>query len=203
VPGKHITNQQAKLYMNLRRTHTRETAAAKADFNASTGARFDVDPRMPSQGLTEEGAAWTAACRPIGGTGTARSCRCCVRRLDCGRSASCWRCSDGMRTSPTICAAHWSVASAWSASSVGFHRCQRARCVSLPPGVLGLGADPRGIGRQELRRLAEGLQNALWVLGGAGGTPQRQPLGGVLQSRSRRGGGSDRAPRGVVRVMTA
>ena len=42
VPGKHITDQQAKLYMNLRRTHSRQTAAAKAGFSASTGARIDV-----------------------------------------------------------------------------------------------------------------------------------------------------------------
>jgi hypothetical protein len=49
VPGKHITDQQAKLYMNLRRTHTRETAAAKAGFSTSTGARLDADRRMPSQ----------------------------------------------------------------------------------------------------------------------------------------------------------
>jgi hypothetical protein len=49
VPGKHITDQQAKLYMNLRRTHTRETAAAKAGFSSSTGARLDADARMPSQ----------------------------------------------------------------------------------------------------------------------------------------------------------
>jgi len=49
VPGKHITDQQAKLYMNLRRTHTRETAAAKAGFSTSTGARLDADAQMPSQ----------------------------------------------------------------------------------------------------------------------------------------------------------
>ena len=35
--------------MNLRRTHSRETAAAKADFSASSGWRLDADPRMPSQ----------------------------------------------------------------------------------------------------------------------------------------------------------
>src|SRR5215469_7876480 len=49
VPGKHITDQQAKLYMNLHRTHTREAAAAKAGFSTSTGARLDTDPRLPSQ----------------------------------------------------------------------------------------------------------------------------------------------------------
>jgi hypothetical protein len=49
VPGTHITDQQAKLYMHHRRTHTRQMAAAKAGFSASTGGRLDVDPRMPWQ----------------------------------------------------------------------------------------------------------------------------------------------------------
>lgn len=49
VPGTHITDQQAKLYMTLRRTHSRQTAAAKADFSFGTGARLDADPRLPSQ----------------------------------------------------------------------------------------------------------------------------------------------------------
>jgi hypothetical protein len=48
VPGPHITDQQAKLYMKLRPTHCRETAAAKAGFSTSTGARLDGDPRLPS-----------------------------------------------------------------------------------------------------------------------------------------------------------
>jgi hypothetical protein len=55
VPGTHITDQQAKLYMNLRRTHSRQTAAAKAGFSTSTGARIDVDPRLPSQKQTPRG----------------------------------------------------------------------------------------------------------------------------------------------------
>src|SRR5215472_288014 len=49
VPGRHITDQQAKLYMTFRQTHTRQTAAAKAGFSTSTSARLDADPRMPSQ----------------------------------------------------------------------------------------------------------------------------------------------------------
>ncbi len=49
MPGTHITEQQAKLYMNLRRTHSRQTAAAKAGFSTSTGARLDTDGRLPSQ----------------------------------------------------------------------------------------------------------------------------------------------------------
>jgi hypothetical protein len=49
VPGRHITGQQAKLYMTLRPTQTQQTAAAKAGFSTSTGARLDADPRLPSR----------------------------------------------------------------------------------------------------------------------------------------------------------
>ena len=49
VPGTHITDQQARLYMHHRRTHTRQIAAARAGIGATTGARLDADPRLPSQ----------------------------------------------------------------------------------------------------------------------------------------------------------
>jgi len=49
VPGKHVTDQQVRLYMDLRRTNTRETAAARAGLSATTGARIEADPRLPSQ----------------------------------------------------------------------------------------------------------------------------------------------------------
>jgi hypothetical protein len=48
VPGTHITDQQATLYMQLRRNHSRPIAAAKAGFSASTGVRLEADPRPPS-----------------------------------------------------------------------------------------------------------------------------------------------------------
>ena len=35
--------------MKLRRTHSRQTTAAKAGFSISTAARLDADPRLPSQ----------------------------------------------------------------------------------------------------------------------------------------------------------
>ena len=41
--------------MTLRRTQRRQTAAAKACFSASSGARIDADPRMPSQKHTPRG----------------------------------------------------------------------------------------------------------------------------------------------------
>ncbi len=49
VPGTHITDQQARLYMDLRRRHSRQIAAAKSGMSPSTGARLDADPRPPSQ----------------------------------------------------------------------------------------------------------------------------------------------------------
>ena len=49
VPGTHITDQQARLDMNLHRTHVRRRAAARAGFSTSTGARLDAVLRMPSQ----------------------------------------------------------------------------------------------------------------------------------------------------------
>ena len=48
VPGRGITDQQATLYMELRRTHSRQTAAAKAGFGTGTAPRLEADPRLPS-----------------------------------------------------------------------------------------------------------------------------------------------------------
>src|SRR5271166_1992107 len=55
VSGKHITDQQVRLYMEFRRTHTREAAAAKTGLSTTTGARLDADPRLPSQKQTPHG----------------------------------------------------------------------------------------------------------------------------------------------------
>ncbi|MGH3184781.1 MAG: IS21 family transposase, partial [Streptosporangiaceae bacterium] len=49
MSGRQITDQQAKLYMTLRRTHPRQTAAAMAGFGITTGARLDADSRWPSR----------------------------------------------------------------------------------------------------------------------------------------------------------
>jgi hypothetical protein len=49
MPGKPITDQQARLYMDLIKTHEKRTAAAKAGFSVATGRRLHHDPRPPSQ----------------------------------------------------------------------------------------------------------------------------------------------------------
>lgn len=49
MPGRHITDCQMRLYMKLRHTNTIPIAAAKAGFSPSTAYRIDKDPRLPSQ----------------------------------------------------------------------------------------------------------------------------------------------------------
>ncbi|WP_085985156.1 IS21 family transposase [Microvirga lotononidis] len=48
MPGRHITDCQMRLYMKFRQTNTAPIAAAKAGFSPSTASRIDKDPRLPS-----------------------------------------------------------------------------------------------------------------------------------------------------------
>jgi hypothetical protein len=49
LPGRHITDCPMRLYMKLRHINTIPIAAAKAGFSPSTGYRLAKDPRLPSQ----------------------------------------------------------------------------------------------------------------------------------------------------------
>ena len=49
LPGRHITDQQMRLYMSLRQTEPAVIAAAKAGFSTATAYRIEHDPRLPSQ----------------------------------------------------------------------------------------------------------------------------------------------------------
>src|SRR3954454_4897153 len=49
VPGVHVNDRQVQTYMNHRRTHTQEAAAAKAGISTRSGRRIERDPTMPSQ----------------------------------------------------------------------------------------------------------------------------------------------------------
>jgi hypothetical protein len=49
VPGKHLNDQQVRMYMDYRRSHSQETAAAKAGISERTARRIDGDPSLPSQ----------------------------------------------------------------------------------------------------------------------------------------------------------
>ncbi len=49
MPGLHITDHQMRLYMSNRHTDDTAIAAAKAGFSTATGYRIETDPRLPSQ----------------------------------------------------------------------------------------------------------------------------------------------------------
>jgi hypothetical protein len=48
VTGRHISDQQVRLYMRLRTDHAQTTAAAKAGLSVATARRIDQDPRLPT-----------------------------------------------------------------------------------------------------------------------------------------------------------
>jgi hypothetical protein len=49
LPGRHTTDHQMRLYMKFRQTNKPPVAAAKASFSTSTAYRSEKDPRLPSQ----------------------------------------------------------------------------------------------------------------------------------------------------------
>ena len=49
MPGKPVTDQQVRVYMQDRHLHSQRTAAARARFSERTGRRIETDPRLPSQ----------------------------------------------------------------------------------------------------------------------------------------------------------
>lgn len=73
MPGKPITDQQARLYMNDRPHHSQRVAAARAGFRERTARRIEADPTPPSQRKPIRGrtvtdpleAVWEAMLVPI------------------------------------------------------------------------------------------------------------------------------------------
>ena len=55
MPGRHVTDQQMRLFMSLTQTHTVPVAAAKAGISQATGYRLQADPTLPSQKKTPRG----------------------------------------------------------------------------------------------------------------------------------------------------
>ncbi|QDM25245.1 IS21 family transposase [Tardiphaga sp. vice304] len=49
MAGRHVTDQQMRLFMSLRRNHSPAVAAAKAGFSTSAAYRYEKDPRLPTQ----------------------------------------------------------------------------------------------------------------------------------------------------------
>src|SRR4051812_34445475 len=55
LPGRPVTDQQARAYMQDRLRHSQRVAAVRAGFSERTGRRIDADPRLPSQRRPERG----------------------------------------------------------------------------------------------------------------------------------------------------
>lgn len=73
MPGRPVTDQQARIYMQDRHRHSQRVAAARAGFSERTARRLDADPRLPSQRRPERGrtvpdplaAVWETVLLPI------------------------------------------------------------------------------------------------------------------------------------------
>jgi hypothetical protein len=55
LPGCHVTDHQMRLYMKLKQTHSTAVAAAKASISLATAYRIEKDPRLPSQKTAPRG----------------------------------------------------------------------------------------------------------------------------------------------------
>ena len=55
MPGKPVTDQQVRLYMQNRPRHSQRLAAARAGFSERTARRIEADPRLPSHRRVERG----------------------------------------------------------------------------------------------------------------------------------------------------
>lgn len=52
MPGCHVTDHQMRLYMKFRQTNSTAVAAAKASISLATAYRLEADPRLPTQKKT-------------------------------------------------------------------------------------------------------------------------------------------------------
>ena len=55
MPGRHVTDRQKRLFMKLKKTHTIEVASAKAGFSRATGYRLAADPSLLSREAAPRG----------------------------------------------------------------------------------------------------------------------------------------------------
>jgi len=55
MPGRHVTDQQMRLFMTLNKTHSVPVAAAKSGISPATGYRIKADPVLPSQKKASRG----------------------------------------------------------------------------------------------------------------------------------------------------
>jgi hypothetical protein len=194
LPGLHITDHQMRLYMSYRQTRSPEAAAAKAGFSTASAYRIESDPRLPSQKKAPRGRRrpdplapyWDAeivpilqaapGIRAIGVLGELRR-----RHPDLGhgirrtleRRISAWRALNGPEQDVIFRQEHepgrlglsdFTDASALGVSIAGEPLAHRLYHFRLA--FSGFEHAHVVIGGESFVALAEGLQNALWALGG-------------------------------------
>jgi hypothetical protein len=216
--------------MNLHRTHVRRTAAARAGFSTSTGARLDAALRMPSRTQPPRSrrrpdplaAFWQSEILPmlraIPGLRPITVLRELQRRhagfsndlrRTLERRVRLWQALHGPERDVIFRQEHppgqQGLSDFTDAAELGVSiadAAARAPAVPFPPGVLRLGARAGGAGRREFRCLGRGVaERALGLGWRTRGASQRQSLGRVSQSGTGRRGGSDTPLRGIVRAL--
>ena len=198
-------------------------AAAKAGFSTATAYRIEQDPRLPSQKKAPRGrrrpdplaGVWDAEVVPMleaapdlrAWSRSSRRCCAVIPRLAPGvrrtleRRIRHWRALHGPEQEVIFRQVHepgrMGLSDFTDMGELGItvagepldHRLYHFRLA-----FSGFEHAHVILGGESFVALAEGLQNALWALGGAPrAAPQRQPVGGVPQPRPRSARGSDAA----------
>jgi hypothetical protein len=194
LPGLHITDHQMRLYMSYRQTRSPEAAAAKAGFSTASAYRIESDPRLPSQKKAPRGRRrpdplapyWDAEIVPIlkaapgiravGVLGELRRRHPDLKRgirRTLERRIAAWRALHGPEQDVIFRQEHapgrLGLSDFTDAKSLGVsiagvpldHRLYHFRLA-----FSGFGHAHVVLGGESFVALAEGLQNALWALGG-------------------------------------
>jgi len=195
LPGVYITDRQMRLYMRYRKRFSVEAAAAKAGFSTASGYRIEADPRLPSAKTEPRGRRrpdplepyWDAEVAPILKAapgirviGVLEELR--RRHPDLNpnirrtleRRILAWRALHGPEQDVIFRQTHepgrLGLSDFTDAGSLGVsiagepldHRLYHFRLV-----FSGFEHAHVVLGGESFAALAEGLQNALWALGGA------------------------------------
>ena len=212
VPGRHVTNQQAGLYMQFRHQDTQRRAAARAGMSERTARRIEHSPCPPSQQSTPSkrprrvsdplDGLWEADILPLLQATPGLRPVTVLEEMQRRHSEHDWPRLRRTLERPARPGAGGDLPPEPPAGTAGLvrlhrhgrtRRQHRRRAVAAPPvslclGLLGLGACRGGAGRRKLRRPC--LWTAKRAVGAGRRTtrpPHRQPVGGVPQSRA--GGG--------------
>jgi len=213
LPGRHITDCQMRLYMRLRQTQTTRVAAARAGFGTASAYRFERDPRLPTQKKVPRGrrrpdplaAVWESEIVPM--LARAPELRAVAifeeirrRHSEIGagvrrtveRRVRAWRALNGPDRDVIFRQEH-------PPGRLGLSDFTDMR--DLGVSIAGVALDHRlyhfrlafsgwehghvVLGGERFVALAEGLQNALWALGGAPGQHRSDSLSAAFRNLDR------------------